>query len=92
MFLNIIVVSRVDYVDSLGRSRRCLQKDLKHLQEMDKDISNQQRSVLSVLLSLNLSSVLRQLMYIVCTCISVVKGCSARLGVTTYIDLFEVVH
>ena len=31
-------------------------------------------------------------MYIVCTCISVVKGCSARLGVTTYIDLFGVVH
>lgn len=54
MFLNIIVVSRVDYVDSLGRSRRCLQKDLKHLQEMDKDISNRQRLVLNVLLSLNL--------------------------------------
>ena len=32
------------------------------------------------------------LMYIVCSCISVVKGCSARLGVTTYIDLFEVVR
>ncbi|KAM7446695.1 hypothetical protein ABFA07_005047 [Porites harrisoni] len=32
----------VDYVDSLGRFRRCLQKDLKHLQEMDKDISNRQ--------------------------------------------------
>ena len=54
MFLNIIVVSRVDYVDSLGRSRRCLQKDLKRLQEMDKDISNRQRLVLNVLLSLNL--------------------------------------
>ena len=54
MFLNIIVVSRVDYVDSLGRSRRCLRKDLKHLQEMDKDISNRQRLVLNVLLSLNL--------------------------------------
>ena len=54
MFLNIIVVSRVDYVDSLGRSRRCLQKDLKHLQEMDKDISNRQRLVLNILPSLNL--------------------------------------
>ncbi|KAK3754867.1 hypothetical protein QZH41_011341 [Actinostola sp. cb2023] len=28
----------VDYVDSLGRSRRCLRKDLKELQQMDKDI------------------------------------------------------
>ena len=54
MFLNIIVVSRVDYVDSLGRSRRCLRKDLKHLQEMDKDISNRQRLVLNILPSLNL--------------------------------------
>ena len=31
-------------------------------------------------------------MYLVCCCISVVKGCSVRLVVTTYIDLFEVVH
>lgn len=54
MFLNVIVVSRVDYLDSLGRSRRCLRKDLKHLQEMDKDISNRQRLVLNILLSLNL--------------------------------------
>ncbi|XP_078373818.1 coiled-coil domain-containing protein 174-like isoform X2 [Oculina patagonica] len=29
----------VDYVDSLGRERRCLRKDLKHLQDMDKDMS-----------------------------------------------------
>ena len=54
MLLNIIVVSRVDYVDSLGRSRRCLRKDLRHLQEMDKDISNQQRLILDIFLTLNL--------------------------------------
>lgn len=30
----------VDYVDSLGRERRCLRKDLKHLQEMDKDMND----------------------------------------------------
>ena len=33
------LVFRVDYVDSLGRERRCLQKDLKHLQEMDKEMN-----------------------------------------------------
>lgn len=39
---NVHSGTRVDYVDSLGRSRRCLRKDLKQLQEMDKDISNRQ--------------------------------------------------
>ena len=34
------LVFRVDYVDSLGRERRCLLKDLKHLQEMDKDMND----------------------------------------------------
>jgi len=29
----------IDYVDSLGRERRCLRKDLKRLQDMDKDMS-----------------------------------------------------
>lgn len=29
---------RVDYVDSLGRSRRCMKKDLPHLLEMDKNL------------------------------------------------------
>ena len=36
---------RVDYVDSLGRSRRCLKRDLGQLQKMDKDITPSRRSV-----------------------------------------------
>ena len=29
---------RVDYVDSLGRSRRCLKKDLPHIMKMDEKL------------------------------------------------------
>ncbi|XP_006822366.1 coiled-coil domain-containing protein 174-like [Saccoglossus kowalevskii] len=29
----------VDYTDSLGRSRRCMKKDLKYLQDLDKDLN-----------------------------------------------------
>lgn len=43
VYLNKIIVvwsfCRVDYVDSLGRERRCLRKDLKQLQDMDKDFT-----------------------------------------------------
>lgn len=31
---------RVDYVDALGRSRRCLRKDLPGFQKMDQDLQN----------------------------------------------------
>ncbi|XP_029193544.2 coiled-coil domain-containing protein 174-like [Acropora millepora] len=34
----------VDYVDSLGRERRCLRKDLKQLQDMDKDFTAARKS------------------------------------------------
>ena len=37
---------RVDYVDSFGRERRCLRKDLKELQHMDNDLNEaRKRSV-----------------------------------------------
>jgi len=35
----------VDYVDSLGRERRCLRKDLKQLQDMDKDLTAARKRV-----------------------------------------------
>ena len=50
-------VFRVDYVDSLGRARRCLRKDLKELQDMDKDMAARKRwacelhDILHILLS-----------------------------------------
>ncbi len=31
---------RVDYVDALGRSRRCLRKDLPDFQKMDEELQN----------------------------------------------------
>ncbi|XP_068696263.1 coiled-coil domain-containing protein 174-like [Montipora foliosa] len=34
----------VDYVDSFGRERRCLRKDLKELQHMDNDLSEARKS------------------------------------------------
>ncbi len=37
MFL-LSCVYRVEYVDSLGRSRRCLKEDLPRLQEMDRGL------------------------------------------------------
>ncbi|XP_066472250.1 coiled-coil domain-containing protein 174 [Tiliqua scincoides] len=33
----------VDYVDSLGRSRRCMKKDLPHLLQMDKDLQGKRQ-------------------------------------------------
>jgi hypothetical protein len=36
--LNLTVLFRVEYTDSLGRSRLCLRKDLPHMQEIDKSI------------------------------------------------------
>jgi hypothetical protein len=33
-----VLTYRVDYVDSLGRSRRCMRKDLPSLLEMDKNL------------------------------------------------------
>ncbi|KAG3295162.1 hypothetical protein H1C71_042207 [Ictidomys tridecemlineatus] len=37
-FSRLVTDCRVDYVDSLGRSRRCMRKDLPALLEMDKDL------------------------------------------------------
>lgn len=34
------VLCRVDYVDALGRSRRCLKKDLPDFQKMDQELQN----------------------------------------------------
>lgn len=38
VFFTSYVYFRVDYVDSLGRSRRCMRKDLPDLLEMDKNL------------------------------------------------------
>jgi hypothetical protein len=37
LFLNF----RVDYVDSLGRTRRCMKKDLPKFMEMDRELGNE---------------------------------------------------
>ena len=39
VILDSFLLARVDYVDSLGRSRRCLRKDLPDLKAMDADLS-----------------------------------------------------
>ena len=35
----------VEYQDSLGRSRRCLRKDLPHMRELDRQLGEEERKV-----------------------------------------------
>lgn len=44
IFVSYIVSHRVDYTDSLGRSRRCLKKDLPQMQQLDKQMDSYDRS------------------------------------------------
>ena len=37
-FFAPLSISRVDYVDALGRSRRCMKKDLPDFKKMDQDL------------------------------------------------------
>jgi hypothetical protein len=42
-----ILLLRVDYVDSFGRSRRCMKKDLPKLQKMDEELTGKKAYVYS---------------------------------------------
>ena len=40
-----LLFCRVDFVDSLGRSRRCLKKDLPDLQRQDEELKERKRCI-----------------------------------------------
>ena len=45
----MLVFFRVDYVDSLGRSRRCAKEDLPMMKKIDEELTGKKLDILSIM-------------------------------------------
>ena len=59
----------VEYQDSLGRSRRCLKKDLPHMRELDRQLGEEAKRYVNVSIYGH-----HRIHYAVCTCINTHNG------------------